>query len=219
MACSAMANGFPLDTIFLCGEDKAEKVCPGLCGRDCGGRDSIEGLLADEELEVSEEERMAGGVGSDPAVFSWPEEEEERNPVQVADCLLAVGAALVGGIQGLEDGDGDGADSCWWGILFEVSGEFPAQPKVKLDQLGVPGDFGPHRYEYFPYGTKVLFHGTLLDGCSSGFQKVGAHALGEDIEETYGIPDVLEVGWDLHPLAELAPLAPGGGVFLEECGR
>ena len=153
------------------------------------------------------------------SVFSWPEEEEERNPVQVADCLLAVGAALVGGIQGLEDGDGDGADSCWWGILFEVSGELPAQPKVKLDQLVVPGVFGPHRYKYFPYGTKVLFHGTLLDGCSSGFQKVGAHALGEDIEETYGIPDVLEVGWDLHPLAELAPLAPGGGVFLEECGR
>ena len=36
-----------------------------------------------------------------------PEEEEEIDTGHVADGLLSVHAALVGGIQGLEDGDGD----------------------------------------------------------------------------------------------------------------
>ena len=65
---------------------------------------------------------------------------------------------------------------------------------------------------------KVLFHGSLLGRCSADYQKSGVHALGKDLEERDGIPNALEVGWDLQPLAELSPLAPGGGVFLEDCG-
>ena len=40
--------------------------------------------------------------------------------------------------------------------------------------------------------------------------------LGEYMQERYGILDALEVGWYLKPLAEFAP---GGGVYLEDCGR
>ena len=156
----------PLDTIFLCGEEKAEKFCLGSCGWDCGGQGSIEGILGDEELEVSEKEKMVVGVGASPAVFSHPEEEEESNPGQVADCLLAVGADLVGGVQGLEDGDG--TDLRWWVILFGVCGELPSQPKVELAQLVVPGVVGTHGCKYLLGGTKVFFYGPLLDGCSAG---------------------------------------------------
>ena len=76
MACEYMADGFCLDTFFLSGEEKAENFCPVTGGWACGGRGTIEGLLADEELEISEEEKMVGCFGAAPAVFSWPEEEE-----------------------------------------------------------------------------------------------------------------------------------------------
>ena len=42
--------------------------------------------------------------------------------------------------------------------------------------------------------------------------------LGKYRDERGGLPDALEVVWDIQPLAELAPLAPGGGVFLDDCG-
>ena len=76
MACSAVADGSPLDTIFVCGEEEADKFCTGSRGRDNGIQGFIEGLLANEELEVSEEEKNVGGFGAAPAVFPWPEEEE-----------------------------------------------------------------------------------------------------------------------------------------------
>ena len=48
VACSAVADGLPHDTIFLCGEDRVEKLFPCLCGRSFGGQGIIERLLADE---------------------------------------------------------------------------------------------------------------------------------------------------------------------------
>ena len=59
-------------------------------------------MLADEELDISEEEKMVGDAGAAPEVFSWSEEEEESDPCQVPDCLLSVRATLVGGVKGLE---------------------------------------------------------------------------------------------------------------------
>ena len=102
--------------------------------------------------------------------------------------------------------------------MFGIYGELPAQPKFELAQLVVPGVIGLHGCKSFPDGTKLLFNKPLIFWCSPGFQKTGAHALGEDLEERDGISYALEVGWDVQPLAELAPLAPGGGVFLEDCG-
>ena len=82
----------------------------------------------------------------------------------------------------------------------------------------MPGVFGPHGCEYLLNGTKVLFHRPLLDGGSAGFQKASAHALVKIMEEKDRVPDDLEVGWYLQPLAELVPLVPGDGVFLGCCG-
>ena len=83
----------------------------------------------------------------------------------------------------------------------------------------MPGVSAPHGCEYFTDGTKLLLPGPLLDGFPSGFQKADEHALGKDMEEGDGIPDALEVGWYFQSLAELVPLVPGSGVFLEDCGR
>ena len=78
---------------------------------------------------------MVGSVGAAPAVFPWPEEEEESDTGQVADFLLAISATLAGCVQGLEDRYGDGSDTRWWGVLFGACGELTAQPKVNLPNL------------------------------------------------------------------------------------
>ena len=45
-------------------------------------------------------------------------------------------------------------------------------------------------------------------------------ALGENLEERNGVLNVFEVKGDLQPAAELPPLVPGVGVFLEDiCGE
>ena len=111
---------------------------------------------------------MVGGVCAAPAVLAWTEEEEESNPGQVADSLLARGASLLGGFKGLEDGDWDGADPCWWWVLLGVDGKLPGQPKVELAQLVVLWVSGPHGYTYLPDGTKILFQRALLDGYPAG---------------------------------------------------
>ena len=99
-----MAGEFSLETVFF-GEEEAEKVGPGSRGRACGGRGCLEGVLADEELEVSEEERAPVGVNTTPAVLSFPEEKEGCGPVHVVDGSLVVRSSLAGGVEGLEERD------------------------------------------------------------------------------------------------------------------
>ena len=163
-----MADGFYLDTIFLCGEEEADKVGIGSRGRSCRGRGRVERLLDDEELKVSNEERVVVGVGATPEVLSWPEEKEECGPGQVADGLLPLCYSLTGGVEVLEDGDGDGEDLCQRGVLFYIDCELLSQAKVEITQRVVPGVAGPHGGKYLPDGTKVLFHGPLLDGDPAG---------------------------------------------------
>ena len=50
-------------------------------------------------------------------------------------------------------------------------------------------------------------------------QKAGTDGLGFVLEEGNGVLNVIEVGGDLELAAEAPPLAPDGGVFLEEGGR
>ena len=40
--------------------------------------------------------------------------------------------------------------------------------------------------------------------------------LGKNLEEGNGVFNVFEVGGDLQPDVEALPLAPGGGIFLED---
>ena len=128
-------------------------------------------------------------------------------------------SSLTGGVGVLEDRDRYGADSCWRRILFCVGHELSAQAKVELAKLVVSGVVSPHGCKYLPYGTKVLFHGPLPDGYTAVCQKAGAQAIGEYIEERDGIPNALEVVCYFHPFVVLAPLDPGGGMFLEDGGR
>ena len=65
----------------------------------------------------------------------------------------------------------------------------------------------------------MLFHGPLIDVYTAGFQKAGAHVLGEDMEEGDWVTDSLEAWRDVNLTAKFVPLAPGYCVFLENCGR
>ena len=80
------------------------------------------------------------------------------------------------------------------GVKLGVCGQLPAQLKFEMDQLVVPGVVAPHSCEYLADGTKVLFHGPLLDGNPAGYHKAGVHALGEDMEERDRAPNDLDVG-------------------------
>ena len=62
MACTAMTNGFYFDTIWLHGEEEADKIRSGLGGWACGGRGCFEWHLIDEELKVLEKEEMVVGI-------------------------------------------------------------------------------------------------------------------------------------------------------------
>ena len=132
--------------------------------------------------------------------------------------MLAVRSSLAVNVEGLEDRDGYGADLCSRRVFFCIGRNLLSQAKVELSQLVAPGVAGAQGCEYFPNVTKVPLHGPLLDEYPAGFQKAGAHNIGEDLEERYGIANTLEVGCDSQTFAELASLAPGVGVFLEECG-
>ena len=125
---------------------------------------------------------------------------------------------MIGSVKFLEDRDRDRVYSGRSKVLFHVSHDSLSQSKVELAKLVVPRVAGPHFCEYLSNGTKVLFHGPLIGRDLAGFHKADAHALRKYLEERDGIPDTLGVNWDSQSSSELAPLAPGSGVFLEDGG-
>ena len=119
------------------------------------------------------------GVVAAPEVLSCTRDKEESDPGQVDDCSLDFRPPLIVNIEGLEDGDGDWEKLVRRSILICVSRELSSQAKVKLPQLVVSKFSVPHGCKYFTNGTKVLFHGPLLDWDTAGCQKASARTLGE----------------------------------------
>ena len=76
VASSVVADVFSLGAIFLFSEEEAYEFGTGLRGQACGGQVLIERMLANEELEVLEEEKLVFSVGAAPAVLFWTEEKE-----------------------------------------------------------------------------------------------------------------------------------------------
>ena len=72
-----------------------------------------------------------------------------------------------------------------------------SQEKIELAQLVVPGVAAPHGCKYLPNGTKVLFHGLLLDRDPSGLQKVIAPAVGPPLRCSF-IHGCADVGQCVH---------------------
>ena len=82
------------------------------------------------------------------------------------------------------------------------------------------GVVGPHGCKDFTNLAEVLLDISLLDMLPLRGQKAVTDTLGENLEEKNGVLNVFEVGGDLQPAAEVPPLAPGVGVFLEDvCGE
>ena len=62
-------------------------------------------MIANEELDFPESERCGGCVGAALALLSRSQQEEECDPGEVGDGLLAVSATLCVGVQGVENVD------------------------------------------------------------------------------------------------------------------
>ena len=99
-------------------------------------------------------------------------------------------------------------------IVWELSD----QVKFELAHIVVTGVVVPHSCKYLSDRPKLLFHRPLLDEPPSCCQITDTRAIGKDLEERYVIGDDLYIRLDLQPTEELAPLAPCGGVFLEDFG-
>ena len=94
--------------------------------------------------------------------------------------------------------------------------QMASQPKVVLPHVVVSGVVGSHGCEDLTDRAEVLLDQSLLDRLPFRGQKAGTDTLGENLEEGNGVLNVLEVGGDYQPAVEALPLAPGGGVFLED---
>ena len=81
------------------------------------------------------------------------------------------------------------------------------------------GVVGPHGCKDLTDLAEVFLYISLLDRLPLRGYKASINALGENPEERNGVLNVFEVGGDLQPAAEVPPLSPGLGVFLEDvCG-
>ena len=91
---------------------------------------------------------MVGSIGSALAVFAWLEEEEEGDPGEFADCDISWGGSLGGGVQGLDNVDGEGPHSCWRRILLLIGRQLESELKVNFPHVVVAGVVGPHGCKY-----------------------------------------------------------------------
>ena len=91
-----------------------------------------------------------------------------------------------------------------------------SQPKVEITHVVGAGVVGPQGCKYLTNLAEVLLNISFLDRSPLRGQKSGTDALGENTEERNGVLNVFLVGGDLQPAAEVPPLAPGGGIFLED---
>ena len=106
--------------------------------------------------------------------------------------------------------------SCWRRILPLIGRHLASQTKVELPHAVVLEVVGPHRCKDLTNRAEVFFDRSIIDRLPLHGQKAGTDVLGENLEEGNGALNVFEVRGNLHPAAEALPLAPGGGVFLED---
>ena len=94
--------------------------------------------------------------------------------------------------------------------------QLASQPKVELPHAVVVGVVDSQLCECFTNQAKVLLDQSLLDRLLLRRQKENPEALRENLEEINGVLNVFEVRGNFQPTAEVLPLVPGGGVFLED---
>ena len=97
-----------------------------------------------------------------------------------------------------------------------IGRQLASQIKVELPHAFVAGIIGPHGCGYLTNRAKVLLDRSRLDRLPLRGQKAGTDALRENTEKGNGVLNVFEVGDNLQPAAEVPPLAPGGGAFIED---
>jgi hypothetical protein len=129
IAATSEANNFAADTIFLSREREGAEG--GCCDVRVRGRSQIEPLSADPELDVLDPKWCR--VRFCARVFSWTEEEEEREGNHVGDCH---GGDCRGCERDKKDvpdyRDRNGFYSMGWGVGFGVRLQLSLKAEVGL---------------------------------------------------------------------------------------
>ena len=120
----------------------------------------------------------------------------------------------------MDDSDREGLHSANVVQVLLIGRKLVSHPKVELPYAVVAGVVVPHGCKDLTNLVEVLLDRWILDRLTLRRQKTETDALGENMEERNEFLNVFDVEVDLQPAAEVPPLAPGGGVFLEEgCGE
>ena len=156
------------------------------------------------------------GASTALAVFSWSEEEEEVNLVEVSDCNISWGAYLGGGVQGLDDTDREVPHYCWRRTLLLIGLKLASHPKVEFPDTVVAGVVGPHWCKDLTNRADILLYQFLIDDFPLRVQKAITDTLGRNLEERNWLFNAFKTKRDFQTAAEALPLAPGCGLLLEE---
>ena len=116
----------------------------------------------------------------------------------------------------MDEYDREGPQSCWRKIILLIGRQLASQPKVELTNAVVLGVVGTHKCKYLTNRAEILLDISVLDRLPLRRHNASTNALGENMEERNGVLNVLEVGVDFQPAAEVPPLVPGSGVFIED---
>ena len=112
-------------------------------------------LCANIELYVLDSEQCRDCVSAVLTVLFRSQQEEECDPGEVSDGFLAIGAAVCGSIQRVDNGDMQWSDSCGKRIFYIVGHEFSAQAKVEGAYSIESEVWGPHDREELAYRADV----------------------------------------------------------------
>eukprot|EP00957_Ditylum_brightwellii_P097234 7405213-Ditylum_brightwellii.AAC.1 len=189
----AMANHFSFDQVFLVFEGEAAEgeVKCGKCVE--GDHCSIEGHASNKELEMFKEEWGGLGLVATETIFAWPKQEEEGKPNEVGDGLCLAVSVSTELVVVVGDVHGYGADTVG-GRMISSEVRSPYTGKDLSD------------------GAKILFHAEFTYAASALSQLAISGVVSKDLEDWDRIGENAQVGWDLQPVAEEAPLVPVGGV-------
>ena len=123
--------------------------------------------------------------------------------------MLEAGATTADFVEVEEEGEGGRSDACRGWVLLAVLGKLAAEAKVDVAQFVQVGVVGPHFGKDLDNQAKVLLNQTLAGIASLCCQETSLDAVGEDLEDMYGVGNAGKFGADAKPGGELAPLLPG----------
>ena len=181
-----------------------------------GANAEVQATAADEELNVSKEERVRIGRGD--GVFTGAHEEVETDDHHVGtgeDERSRAGFGEGGRGSQLKEADGDGFHARGRRIGATVGTQLVVQTEVDRPERVQARVRGPQEGARLAHVTEGSINRRSVDGSATFGGLTSADAMREDLEQGNGVVDVGEKGIHGQGLAEGLPDGPGaiGGVM------